>query len=51
VTPDSSGRASLSIENPPNLPRAVNGVSVTLESSSTAPNTPSASLVLVRLQQ
>ncbi len=51
VTPDSSGRASLAIENPPNLPRAVNGVSVTLESGGASPSTPSAALVLVRLQQ
>lgn len=51
VTLDSSGRASLAIENPPNLPRAVNGVSVTLELAGASPSTPSAALVLVRLQQ
>lgn len=50
VVPDSSGRATLAIDNPPNLPRAVNGVSVTLEA--TGPQTaPSSSLVLVRVQQ
>lgn len=50
VTPDASGRASLAVENPANLPRAVNGVSVTIESGG-AQTTPSSSLVLVRLQQ
>ena len=50
VTSDASGRASLAIENPPNLPRAVNGVSVTLESGAAA-SSPSPSLVLVRIQQ
>lgn len=50
VTPDASGRASLSVENPANLPRAVNGVSVTIESGG-AHTAPSPSLVLVRLQQ
>ena len=50
VMPDSSGRASLAVENPTNLPRAVNGVSVTLESGGAA-SSPSSSLVLVRLQQ
>jgi biotin carboxyl carrier protein len=50
VAPDASGRASLAVENPQNLPRAVNGVSVTIESGGT-PTTPSSSLVLVRLQQ
>jgi len=51
VKPDASGRASLAVENPANLPRAVNGVSVTIESGSSAPSSPSSSLVLVRLQQ
>lgn len=50
VVPDASGRATLAIDNPPNLPRAVNGVSVTLESNG-AQTAPSAALVLVRLQQ
>ena len=50
VTPDGSGRASFAVENPANLPRAVNGVSVTIESG--GPQTkPSSSLLLVRLQQ
>jgi hypothetical protein len=50
VTPDASGRASLAVENPANLPRAVNGVSVTIESGGPQ-STPSSALVLVRLQQ
>jgi hypothetical protein len=50
VTPDASGRASLAIENPANLPRAVNGVSVTLESGGAQP-APSSTSVLVRVQQ
>ncbi len=50
VVPDASGRATLAIDNPPNLPRAVNGVSVTLESGGAQP-APSSSLVLVRVQQ
>ncbi|HKV98910.1 MAG TPA: anti-sigma factor [Vicinamibacterales bacterium] len=50
VAPDASGRASLAVENPANLPRAVNGVSVTIESGSQQ-TAPSSSLVLVRLQQ
>jgi len=50
VTPDASGRATLAIDNPPNLPRAVTGVSMTLESGG-AQATPSSALVLVRLQQ
>ncbi|HUL74110.1 MAG TPA: anti-sigma factor [Vicinamibacterales bacterium] len=50
ISPDASGRATLAIENPPNLPRAVNGVSVTLESGG-APAAPSAAAVLVRVQQ
>ncbi len=50
VTPDASGRASLAIENPANLPRAVNGVSVTVESGGAQP-APSSTLVLVRVQQ
>jgi len=49
VTPDASGRASLAIENPANLPRAVNGVSVTLESGGAQP-APSSTAVLVRVQ-
>ena len=36
VTPDGSGRASFAVENPANLPRAVNGVSVTIESGGAA---------------
>lgn len=50
VTPDGSGRASFAVENPANLPRAVNGVSVTIESGGPK-TTPSSSLVLVRVQQ
>ena len=51
MKPDASGLASLAVENPANLPRAVNGVSVTIETGGSAPATPSASLALVRLQQ
>jgi len=50
VTPDSSSRATLAVENPPNLPRGVNGVSVTAETGGAQP-TPSSALILVRLQQ
>ncbi len=49
VAPDASGRASVAVENPPTLPRAVNGVSVTLERGGPQA-APSANSVLVRLQ-
>jgi len=48
LQPDGSGRATLVTENPPNLPRPVNGAAVTLEPTGGSGPQPAGSAVLVR---
>jgi hypothetical protein len=48
LVPDATGRATLVAENPSDLPRPINGVSVTMEPTGRAGAIPSGGVVLIR---
>jgi hypothetical protein len=48
LEPDADGRATLVARNPPNLPRPINGLRVTLEPAGSVGTAPTGSAVLIR---